>query len=116
MEVSGEGRELWGARGVLVMGERKSTSEVSWSGDPREVRGEAHTRGRILMCIIIMHINVGTYMYMTNHVHRALQKEKARKKERKGKEEKEAVNRKRQRDILIHNTHTSPTASNFHHD
>ena len=54
---------------------------------------------------------------MTNHVHRALRKEEARKKERKGKEEKkEAVNRKRQRDILIHNTHTSPTASNFHHD
>ena len=53
---------------------------------------------------------------MTNHMHRALWKEKARKKERKGKEEKEAVNRKRQRDILIHNTHTSPTPSNFHHN
>ena len=57
------------------------------------------------------------HVHMTNHVHRALQKEKekARKKERKGKEEKEAVNRKRQKDILTHNTHTSPTASNFHH-
>ena len=56
------------------------------------------------------------YMYMTNHVHRAPWKEEARKKGRKEKEEKEAVNRKRERDILIHNTHTSPTESNFHHD
>ena len=52
MEVSGEGRELCGARGVLVMGERKSTSEASWPGDPGGLGGgglpgRTHTRTRM---------------------------------------------------------------------